>query len=236
MFQAIAPSNREVEQAAVLFELARPLTHEFNNFLNTLLLQIAVIQEVSPGALRDEFASIRQEARAMANLIRQWQRYRRAPAASSDPADLHEVVREVVGEFNDSSVELEMSLAPECLYVAVSHGELKRLCYLVLANAHAAVSQHDNGRIHIETALDGDQAIIRVQDNRPDVVNQDVSRWFDSPAAGAPAAGASGSHLLEIAACQSMARRLKGKIHALRSVDGDLIVEVRLPAAEMGHP
>jgi hypothetical protein len=61
---------------ACIAALASPVTHEFNNFLNLVLLQVAVLQQQAPSAFGDELAAIRRQGRSLAGLIQQWQQYR----------------------------------------------------------------------------------------------------------------------------------------------------------------
>ena len=57
-------------------ETAAPLTHEFNNFLNVLLLQITSLRTALPEDVRAELEQVGQQGRTAAALVRAWQRYR----------------------------------------------------------------------------------------------------------------------------------------------------------------
>ena len=64
----------EVEWLADLGEIVGPVTYEFNNFLNTLLLQVAVLDLSAPEGLKAELAAIRRHGREVAQ----------SPLATSD--------------------------------------------------------------------------------------------------------------------------------------------------------
>src|SRR5437016_3011014 len=96
--------QRELEQSALLGELARALTHEWNNFLNTLVLQIAVVERELPEPLRNELANIQQEAKGLAELIRQWQSYRPPHATFSGTTAIDHVLRETVADLTEEGI------------------------------------------------------------------------------------------------------------------------------------
>src|SRR3989442_9789693 len=91
-------ARRELEHAAILAELARPLVHECNNFLNTLLLQIALIHAELAEHLRGDLVRIRNQAKVLANLLLEWQRFRK-PEEEPLKADLNLQVQEAASEF-----------------------------------------------------------------------------------------------------------------------------------------
>ena len=61
----------ESEQLALLAELARPLVHESNNFLNNLFLHMTLFQDHLPTQLKDDWESVRQRASSMEFLLRE---------------------------------------------------------------------------------------------------------------------------------------------------------------------
>ena len=58
---------------ACMGELAGVVTHEFNNYLNALLLNLAVLEHGLPEDLREQLAGHRRQGKAMAAMIRLWQ-------------------------------------------------------------------------------------------------------------------------------------------------------------------
>ncbi|HXG11512.1 MAG TPA: sensor histidine kinase, partial [Gemmataceae bacterium] len=94
--QALQDQVAGLRWLAAVGELAGPMAHEFNNFLNVLLLHLAVLEHELPENLRSELAQIRKQGKEAAALIGRWQQYRRRPQPESRPVDLNRVVREVV--------------------------------------------------------------------------------------------------------------------------------------------
>src|SRR5437016_12762410 len=85
----------EVEWLADLGEVVGPVTHEFNNFLNTLLLQIAVLEMSAPDAAKADLQAVKRQAKQVAGVIKQLQRYRRR-AGKAAPADLNRAAAEAL--------------------------------------------------------------------------------------------------------------------------------------------
>src|ERR1700722_17728386 len=93
------PSDvKDLKHLAMLGELARPLTHECNNFLNNLLLQLALSEKSFPEPLQQEWANIRREGRKLAGLLQQWQRHRQPCPEGPTKFNLNEVIQEIVDE------------------------------------------------------------------------------------------------------------------------------------------
>src|SRR5262249_37061015 len=86
---------RDLTWSANLGALASPITHELNNFLTVVLLQVAVLEQALPAKRRGELTVIRQQGKAVAELVRQWQQYRFRQQSALQPVHLNEVVRRV---------------------------------------------------------------------------------------------------------------------------------------------
>src|SRR5439155_22518557 len=93
------PDSRDLadlEALANVGEIVGPVTHEFNNLLNTLMLQIAVMEQTAPNGLRGELAGLKQHGRAAAALIRLVQQYRKQAPPEMPACDLSEAVKAAV--------------------------------------------------------------------------------------------------------------------------------------------
>src|SRR5262245_46697803 len=89
---------RRESELADLAELAGPLTHEINHLLNTLTLQMAVLEQTRSAELATDMATIRRQIRSAAERITQFQRYRQGnkqePALVDLNVALHSVLKE----------------------------------------------------------------------------------------------------------------------------------------------
>src|SRR5262249_120438 len=96
--EATMPANAAADELAEgdwwadLGEILGPVTHEFNNFLNTLLLQVAVLDLSAPQEDKSELAIIRRQGREVAAVVKQLQQLRRRRHGEPQPADLNQAV------------------------------------------------------------------------------------------------------------------------------------------------
>jgi C4-dicarboxylate-specific signal transduction histidine kinase len=85
---------------ANLGELASPVSHEVNNYLNATLLHVAVLAMQAPENLRHDLAEIRRQGNTIAGLVKQLQQYRRRHQPAAQLIDLNRVLRETVTELS----------------------------------------------------------------------------------------------------------------------------------------
>src|SRR5438552_7438636 len=92
----------QLEYAALIGELARPMVHEVNNFLNTILLQVALLETAAPDAIRTDLALLRKESKNVAQIIQDWHRWNRPQPLKPQLLDINEIVRDV---FKNPTIE-----------------------------------------------------------------------------------------------------------------------------------
>jgi signal transduction histidine kinase len=244
--------RQELEDQAGLAnvaELAGPVAHEVNNFLNALLLQLAVLEQLGPENLRSDLVEIRRQGKALATIVQQWQQYRRRQQAALRPTDLNRILAQALavcmsdatpgapapwavpqGDSTPASsppdgvVPVHLVLAPELPPILAPSGDLKRLCAFLLANAAAAAGSQA-GRITARTEAVKDLVRLRLEDTGPAVPPEALPHFFEPGPAPRP-----GTNSLELAACGGIVRRLQGRIRAENQPVG-LAVIVELPAA-----
>ncbi len=202
-------------------EVGSPLAHEFNNFLNALLLHVAVLELKMIPQERQGLAEIRQQGKGMAALVQQWQGYHRRPTGDSQTADLNQAVRETVPAFGEAVC---LELKPEPLSVAGSMADVKRVCRFLVRNA-AAVSPLGE-KVTVRTSRDGAKVFLSVADVGPVPGLEDPTELFDAYPPRRP-----GTNGLELAACKTIVRRLQGKISADTGEKQGVTVTVEWTAA-----
>jgi signal transduction histidine kinase len=215
---------------ALLGELARPVMHDLNNYLNVFLLQLAVIEAELPDRLRVDLTEIRRQGSAAAALIKQFQRYHQV--ATPGPVDLNRAVGEALTELQAGpppgvagGLAVEQSLAPGLPPVLGSRLELRWACFFLLRNA-AAVLPPEGGRLCVATRSAGDVVVADFADNGPGVDEERLPHLFD-PGRGVR----EGTNTLELAACRNIVRRLRGNLTAENLPGGGVGVRLELPAA-----
>jgi signal transduction histidine kinase len=204
-------------------ELAGPVAHELNNFLNLVLLHVAVLEPEVPPGLRHELAEIRRQGASAGALVKQLQQSPRRPPVWQ-PVDLNRVVRQVVaaGRLAPGGAAVQLALAPVLPPVLGSVTDVERLVTFLLTNAAAAAA---GGSVHLRTEAAADKVVLRVEDTGPAVAAETLHRLFEPGHAGRE-----GTSSLELAACERLARRLRGRIWGESRAEGGLVVTVELPA------
>jgi signal transduction histidine kinase len=164
-------------QAALadLGELAAPMAHQVNNFLNHVLLDIAVLESGLPDPHCETVEEIRRQGRALAQVVRSWQQYRHSAAEPAWRTDAAGVVRRAVQDLaanpgrlgpivtrfpNDPPadasrgvlVEVRAEAAPP---VAFPSAELERLVRFLTANAIAISSRGQTVTVRTEPSEAG---------------------------------------------------------------------------------
>lgn len=227
-------------------ELAGPVAHEFLNFLNALLLHVAVLEQELPEKYRADLDEVRRQGDNATEVVRQFQEYRRGRPPACRPVDLAALVREAaeelareppafgtlpidvwtgprLGPTDDGSVSVLLQPADDLPGVSGSAGDLRRLARFLIANAARAASQN-NGQVVVRLERTPDGAALAVEDTGPTPDAEALEWLFETAGAGRP-----GAHPLELAACQSLVRRLGGSLRAEARPGGGLVVVADLP-------
>jgi signal transduction histidine kinase len=240
---------------ANLGELASPVSHEMNNFLNATLLHVAVLGLQAPEALGHDLAEIRRQGTVMAGVVKQLQQYRRRHQPLPQSVDLNRVVREVVEELSRKPSEagsgvpirlrstaaaeepptsgllltpVVLDLAPRLPPVVCFPADLKRLCLFLITNA-AAASAGGGGTVAVETRAGEQFVVLRLTDTGPSLTSEQLSNFFEP---GLP--NREGTDSLELAACRNLVRRFQGTIQAQPGQGQGLTVVVELPFSQPG--
>jgi signal transduction histidine kinase len=231
-------------------ELASPLTHEFNNFLNIVLLHVALLETEIPEKLRSELIELRRQGATMTRLVKQFQQHRRRLQLVPIPVDVNRVVQEAVGALasrqgnsdhdfiiklppssrieitglsRPASVPLTLALAANLPLVLGSPADVKRLCTFLLTNATAAAGSV-GGSVSLQTRYTDSRVFLRVEDAGPPISPELLHQVFEPASAGRP-----DTNTLELAACETLVRRLQGRIRCENRPEGGVAVTVELP-------
>src|SRR5207302_5407097 len=85
---ALADELADRDWLADLGEIVGPVTHEVNNFLNTLMLQMAVMEMTAADGVKDELQGLKRQGKQIAGVVKQLQQYRRLRREQPPPADV----------------------------------------------------------------------------------------------------------------------------------------------------
>jgi signal transduction histidine kinase len=222
---AVEADNQALADAA---ECASPVAHEMNNFLNSLLLHLAVLQAQLPPEHRTGLDLICREAKGMATLVHQWQNCRRRGTAELE-CDLNQAVRVAVDSLSIAGTRptVRVELSGGAMTVRGPLADLARVCSFLVRHA-VAVTPAD-GAITVRTKRCDGKIILSVEDAGPSVAPEQLGRLFDPHPTGRD-----GTDGLELAACKGIARRSGGSIRAENQPGGGVRVTIELAAAPQG--
>jgi signal transduction histidine kinase len=205
-------------------ELAGPVVHEFNNLLNTMLLQVAVMEQKVDESLQADLRTIRKQASGVIALVKQWQQCRRRPLPPEQPyLDVNALVEEAVTALRrqrgGTGTTVTLSLAPKLLSVRGAAADLRRLTTFLVLNALAVSEQ-----VTVRTEASANAVVLLVEDGGPGFPPEKLPRMFEPLAEGR-----AGTNRLELAACRTLVRRFQGKIVGENRATGGVTVVVELP-------
>ncbi|OAI50621.1 hypothetical protein AYO44_17640 [Planctomycetaceae bacterium SCGC AG-212-F19] len=216
------------EGLANLGELARPLTHLFNNFLNSLVLKVAVLEQQLPESYRPSLGQLRQQGTSVANYVKAFQQCRQQIEPIGARADVNRAVRAAValartnpGEATDSAMAVKLVLGNPLPSVVGTTGELRRCCFFLVVNAWRACRTRT---VVVRTEQVGGNVQVQVEDEGPIVEPAQLGKLFELAGAVRP-----GTQPLELAACRSIIRRLGGRLRAENLPAGGLMITLELP-------
>jgi signal transduction histidine kinase len=223
---AFERTAEELEALADAGERAGPLAHEVNNFLNVLLLHLAVIEHTVPAERRPDLAEVRRQGKQLAELVRQWQRSRLVPAETAQSIDLNRLLEKLLKRVETPEIRIQFEGAPALPAVRGALADLHRLCSFLIENA-VEVSRQGQALVRIKTEPGKAGAVrLRIEDTGPAVPPDWVPHLLEPLFTGR-----SGTDRLGLAACRTIVRRLNGTIEAESSPTGGVAVSVELPVA-----
>jgi signal transduction histidine kinase len=224
--------NEELASEAALAdlgELTSPVTHEFNNFLNTLSLQLAILQRELPKDSAHHLAPVRTQMTNICAVIKRLQQSRWLPRTTSRPVDLHRVLTEVLAEVRRASPKtaFHWTPPPNLPHVRATAPDLKRLFTFLVKNAVAATSS--SGTVTIRTEPAKNLVRCAISDTGPKISSEALAKLFEPSSIVRE-----NTNPLELAACKKIANRLDAKIRCENDEPTGITITVDLPTA--GNP
>jgi C4-dicarboxylate-specific signal transduction histidine kinase len=218
---------KEQTQLADIGELAGQVTHKFNNFLNSLLLKIALLESELPELIAAKFADVKQQAHHMAEVIKQVHQFRRRQPGAK-PVDLNLLLKKIADSMTQEAsgaMSIQLALSSESALVVISPIDFERLCSFLVRN-RLSESGSPGGTLILRTAAGKEKVRFSLEDTRPIVPASLLANFFD-----ADAKGLEGANKLELAACKALARRYQGRIQATHTAGGGLLIDADFPKA-----
>lgn len=178
-----ARSAVETGKAEALTLLAAEVAHEIGNPLNSLHLQLQVMEkdlrnvpEKVAGDIRASLAVCRQEVRRLDGLIAKFLRALRPQPAQKQPESAETVMEEglapLKAEIYDRKILLEKEVQPGIGPVPMDREQVQQAIYNLGRNAMQAAGEQ--GIVRIALKRDGDYAMWEFRDNGPGIRPEDL--------------------------------------------------------------
>jgi signal transduction histidine kinase len=216
-----------------LGELTGLVTHQFNNILNDIVLQLAVLERRNLSAeAHAEAVAIRQRSQLAAGLVKELQRYSRSFQTAPTAVDLNAVVHHTVACLSASAGEksgavlwslpggkrltLRLEQAPGLPAILGSAGDVARLLGLLLHSSAAAL-EGKGETIHIRTQPGETGPQLLVEDSGPGVTADMLPRLFEPFVVTRH-----GSDGLALAVCRGLTRRMQASLRGENRAAGGM--------------
>lgn len=179
---------QKADRLAYVGTLASGLAHEIRNPLNSMNMNIQLIEEeiseVGLGEsedLREMFGATRREIQRLERLVSSFLSYARPTKPQSRPLQLNEVVLELQRflrpELEQAGVVLELALDSELPPIPADEGQIRQALLNIVQNA-VQVSERGQ-KVSITTrSAGGDKAVVEIRDRGPGIAQQELSQVF----------------------------------------------------------
>ncbi len=178
----------KAQRVAAWREVARRIAHEIKNPLTPIQLNAQRIRRKYMGALGDDTGtldhctrSIIDQVEQLKNMVNEFSKFARMPAAHLVPNDLNSLIQEAVNLYRpaNDSMKFSFSADPSVPVFDLDREQIKRAMVNLLDNAAAAAS-HD-GKVSVRTTYDGELSIVSIEvaDNGRGVDPKDRDRLFE---------------------------------------------------------
>jgi signal transduction histidine kinase len=213
--------------ASDLADLTNVVLHEINNALNSIALNLAVMeQKGAPRHLETELNAIRREVAAVGTKARRLQEICQVGQPALELVDLNRTADQVVEAWRRQHAEsdIDLAIAPHLPRIRATQCDLERLLGLLIQDATASAN---GGRVTVSTSDAGGEIELRVADTGPPLSREAEARLFEPFARGR-----AGDENVRLSLCRALAKRLQGHIRAENRPEGGVAVIVRLQAAK----
>ena len=226
----------EVGRVEALTLLAAGVAHEIGNPLNSLHLQMQVIEKDLRGleggtkdSVKDSIAVCQQEIRRLDGLIHQFLRAIRPQPLRRYPEDPAEVLQEALtplrSELKDRNILLEMEMSKDLGKVPMDRGQMKQAIYNLVRNAMQFAGE--GGLIRVTLRREDPYLIWEFRDNGPGIQPKDLPH-LGKPFYSTRAEG-SGLGLMIV---QRILREHGGDMQLESSPGKGAMVRIRIPLME----
>lgn len=161
------------ERQAAWGEVARRLAHEIKNPLTPIQLSAERLQhklsdkldEGGATLLKNATQTIVSQVAAMKNMVNDFANYARGPAVKLQRLDFHELIREVLGLYEGTTIPIVLELNAERHEINGDATRLRQILHNLLQNAEDALHGSSDPRITLRTESHDAEISLHVTDN-----------------------------------------------------------------------
>jgi signal transduction histidine kinase len=175
---------RRTERLAAMGRLAAHVTHEVRNPLNSIRLNVEMLEEDVGSAVPDALPmlnSVKREVDRLTDITEQYLRLVRLPEPKLEETDLAEFVQDVATflkpEMAQSQVAMELELDPHLGPVRVDRGQLRQALLNLSRNAREAMS--DGGKVKLTLQAQDDGVELSVSDTGTGIPESEREKIFE---------------------------------------------------------
>jgi len=180
----------KAQRMAAWREVARRIAHEIKNPLTPIQLNAQRLRRKYIPMLGNDAEALDQCTRViidqveqLKNMVNEFSKFARMPAANPVPSRLNDVIREVVQLYAQGNEGVKVEFVPESALPAfdLDREQMKRAVVNLLDNAVTATRGKGDGVVVVSTTYDPElsMATIEVKDNGPGIDPRDRDRIFE---------------------------------------------------------
>lgn len=222
------------QRTAAWGEVARRLAHEIKNPLTPIQLSAERLQhkladKLAPAErdmLERASSTIVNQVEALKNLVNEFRDYARTPPPVLQPVDLNELVRDVLGLYENAAVRIESELTQGLAPVLADANQMRQVIHNLLRNGQDALADVAEPHLIIATHADAHGCALTVSDNGGGFPPPILARAFE-PYVTTKSKGTG----LGLAIVKKIVDDHKGQIRLGNREGGGAEVTIRLPFA-----
>ncbi|MFT3927864.1 MAG: ATP-binding protein [Myxococcales bacterium] len=225
---------RRTERLAAVGRLAAHVTHEVRNPLNSIRLNVEMLEEdvgqAAPESL-PMLTSVKREVDRLTDITEQYLRLVRLPEPKPESTDLGEFTQDLATflkpEMVQAQVQLALALEPGLAHASVDRGQLRQALLNLCRNAREAMP--DGGKIELHLRNKDDGVELSVSDTGSGIPESEREKIFELFYTTKQHGTGIGLPL-----CQQIVTAHGGRIRCTSAEGGGTRFEIWLPATREG--
>ncbi len=168
-----------------LGEMAAGIAHEIRNPLASIqgAVQLLREQQGDHGQFGELFEIIQQEIGRLGNTIQDFLSFTKENGPVAEPANIFQLVSEVVNLFEKGCKEgIDLTVSPRLYtgeaWVKCERGKFKRVIWNLLKNAEKAVQYQEVKKISVDIDLEDNAVVIQISDNGKGIPEENREKIF----------------------------------------------------------